>query len=167
MNRAARVTLVAAWILGAVVAVAPDARARLRATDPDDVRYHLDIRSVVARGSNGRFRVHFGFYEPIPWRTEWPVVRVHVNSRGGPALDYEFSTSRRGPRHFRCELRIHRTDRLVYSRRSFSSGRRWLACEVPRRKLRPDGRIEWNAIAYVLGRHGTDRAPDDGAYPHA
>jgi hypothetical protein len=151
-----------------MVAATPSAGARFRAADPDDVRYRLDIRSVDARGSHGRFRVRIGFYERIPWRKEWPVARVYLNSRGSSRFDYDLSTSRRGPRRFRCELRRRDNDRLILTSKSFSSGRRWLSCGLPRRRLRPDRRIEWSVIAYFVGYGGgTDRAPDNGVYPHA
>lgn len=166
MRKALQLALVAC-VLGPIVAVTPNAGARLRAADRDDVRYHLDIRSVVARGSHGRFRVHIGFYERIAWKW-WPVARVFANSLGGPGFDYELSTSKRGWRRFHCELRTHDTDRLIHTRSSFSSGRRWLSCGMPRRWLRPDHRIEWFVIAYLVGRTGrADRAPDDGVYRHA
>jgi hypothetical protein len=61
MRRALRLAFVALWVPGAMVVAAPSAGARFRAADRDDVRYHLDIRSVQARVSHGRFRVRISF----------------------------------------------------------------------------------------------------------
>jgi hypothetical protein len=168
VKRILQLALVALWVLGIVVAATPNASARFRASDPDDVRYHLDIRSARARASHGWLRVHFGFYERIRWEDTFPVAVVHLNTRRGPRFfDYDLSTSRRGPRRFRCELRTDDTGRTIDTWRSFAHGRRWLSCGVPLRSLLRDHRIKWHAIAYLIGTRGTDNAPDDGVYPHA
>jgi hypothetical protein len=164
-----RLALVACCVIGLVVAGAPSASARLAASDPDDVRFHLDIRSVAARGSDGRFRIHVGFYEPIPW-DKGVAVWVHLNTQARKAFDYNLMISRR-PGHRRCELQMYdRPSGVIRARTHFSAHGGSVSCSVPRRQLRPDRQLQWVVSDYLLDAGGfgrQDRAPDTGVYPHA